>query len=418
MDVLKLPAPLLKELDLGARRGGRPLPNDLFAGEFPRLRDLNLTSCQIDFEGPLFKTTNLASLAIISPTTRISMGDMLQMLQKLRRLDSLLLSDALKDDPSSFPPSLSPIHLSKLQLLGLEDCGVSINKGFLTHLALPESTQLHFQCNDIIHAQPLPSLQMAIDAVKQAYGDPDPTFPDIRFDRDVSSHTITLGLMKNRRFGSGEIAPPVIKIVLEFVRPGSRAMLKDLEECMDLWLTGLGRAFLERVEIFHISAQKQEISLDTWSYLGDKLVNLDTLMLGPRIGDSFLRYLATCSTPSTSENPHVDRTEEAYQQSLDPESPDAPLDVRTAEVINQPTSGRMAYMTLRTLNLFCPTLHDVELEALYGALQRRKEEGVGLNELTIHDAAEDLQVLKDKVEASVGFGDSVGEVVWVTVDEV
>ncbi|TFK69745.1 hypothetical protein BDN72DRAFT_959351 [Pluteus cervinus] len=131
------PAPLLVDLNLGSVS----LPQNLFSGTFPSLRQLSLRNCEFGWEW-LPIQANLRSLYISSPVVRISAEELLAKLQGLlSEMEDLALQSVLLPTVLVIPHSLQSTHvrqqLAKLTSLHLMDENASPVNFMLNHFSLP-----------------------------------------------------------------------------------------------------------------------------------------------------------------------------------------------------------------------------------------------------------------------------------------
>ncbi|KDQ08313.1 hypothetical protein BOTBODRAFT_48266 [Botryobasidium botryosum FD-172 SS1] len=115
--LLVSPAPLLEEFCYERDKDGlapfpAPLPQNLFAGQAPRLRTLNLCRAHLPLASPLY--SHLAHLALEFVAFSSSLDEFAQALRDCRSLLALTLKGVTFQDETS-PRALTPILLPSLQ---------------------------------------------------------------------------------------------------------------------------------------------------------------------------------------------------------------------------------------------------------------------------------------------------------------
>ena len=88
------PAPLLKSFSIYcAESSPDMLPKGIFSGEAPRLREVALGNCTLDWDEPFLSTLKLESMSILH-SARLSMDGLMSVLSRMPDLRTLVLRDA------------------------------------------------------------------------------------------------------------------------------------------------------------------------------------------------------------------------------------------------------------------------------------------------------------------------------------
>ncbi|KAI9455928.1 hypothetical protein BJY52DRAFT_1417305 [Lactarius psammicola] len=153
LEGLVLSAPTLESLSLSseeyrhrAKSSRVSVPDTLFDGTTPRLSQLEIRNCAINWKSPLLKGLRYLEIRTPSTNARPSLSIWLDALDEMPQLKTLTLHSASPIAPSyaSLPssiertatlPSLAHLNISA----SVRDCGLA-----LAHLVLPELTELSF----------------------------------------------------------------------------------------------------------------------------------------------------------------------------------------------------------------------------------------------------------------------------------
>ena len=108
VDQLVSPAPAIERLMLIVNNKARHLkipartvmPHNLFAGSAPRLSHLQLNHCDISWASPLLKNLRLLDLHMLSPGARPSLGEWLDAMSQMLKLEMLVVHFATPRGPS------------------------------------------------------------------------------------------------------------------------------------------------------------------------------------------------------------------------------------------------------------------------------------------------------------------------------
>ena len=153
VDQLVSPAPALERLMLIANDKARHLviparavmPPNLFDGSAPRLSHLQLNHCDISWTSPLLKNLRLLDLHTLSPGARPSLGEWLDAMSQMPKLETLVVHFATPMAPTVQMTILDPArvithtYLTQLYLVAsASDCALA-----LAHLILPSLTNMH-----------------------------------------------------------------------------------------------------------------------------------------------------------------------------------------------------------------------------------------------------------------------------------
>jgi len=153
VDQLVSPAPALERLMLIVDNKVRPLeiparavmPHNLFAGSAPRLSHLQPHHCDISWASPLLKNLRLLDLHTLSPGARPSLGEWLDAMSQMLKLETLVVHFATPMAPPVQTVILDPARvithpsLTQLYLVAsASDCTFA-----LAHLVLPALTSVH-----------------------------------------------------------------------------------------------------------------------------------------------------------------------------------------------------------------------------------------------------------------------------------
>jgi len=142
------PAPLLESLSVVFNRTNNiPTPPlNLFSGEAPRLRELELRDCLVAWDAPFLRTLTSLKMAFIPPVARPTMGQIIAALGSMPNLEILDLSDILPRQGTSTMAISEPIislpHLTQLHVESdAPECEFLLN-----HLNYPPSASTTIIC--------------------------------------------------------------------------------------------------------------------------------------------------------------------------------------------------------------------------------------------------------------------------------
>lgn len=153
VDQLVSPAPAIERLMLIVNNKARHLkipartvmPHNLFAASAPRLSHLQLNHCDISWASPLLKNLRLLDLHTLSPGARPSLGEWLDAMSQMLKLEMLVVHFATPMAPPVQTVILDPArvitHPSLTQpylVASASDCTLA-----LAHLVLPALTSVH-----------------------------------------------------------------------------------------------------------------------------------------------------------------------------------------------------------------------------------------------------------------------------------
>ncbi|TFK65692.1 hypothetical protein BDN72DRAFT_187955 [Pluteus cervinus] len=210
---LKSPAPRLIALKLYLH--GASIPVDLFPESFSKLKNLGVTSCNVDLKHPLFTQTNLTALSITSPTSAIRTTDILHLLERLPALRSLWLSHALQVAGDG----RYMVSLPHLTSLDLRHPDLDTNKNFLTSIRLPENVDISLYSNKIERGtQNL--IADVMDSVKLALQKTSLVFRDLTVNRIDCESGVSMTCTKQPRCQSGVRSSPFVDVDLRFTKAG------------------------------------------------------------------------------------------------------------------------------------------------------------------------------------------------------
>ncbi|KAH7916203.1 hypothetical protein BJ138DRAFT_1076053 [Hygrophoropsis aurantiaca] len=149
------------------------LPETLFGGELPRLRNLSLFGCDVVWGSPIFNGLTHLNISDLSMSVRSKTAQFFATLNLMPALRTLILKDALPLTPVT-PSDRSPttvqdmlVALPALDSISLD--GAVIDCAFLlAHLIYPRTTSLNLRCR--VHGSNLSNLYSIISRMETTNG--------------------------------------------------------------------------------------------------------------------------------------------------------------------------------------------------------------------------------------------------------
>ncbi|THH18510.1 hypothetical protein EW146_g2471 [Bondarzewia mesenterica] len=150
-DMVRRPAPLLEELSFCCVDGaqtGCTIPETLFDGRAPRLSCLELRSCSMPWNSPAFTHEALTTLALHYVPSKPSTAQLLQVLERTPRLQTLVLDHCLPPVRGAATQLDKSVTLSHLQVSSLRGI-ISDCYDFSRYIKLPPDTAIAIK---VVHA--------------------------------------------------------------------------------------------------------------------------------------------------------------------------------------------------------------------------------------------------------------------------
>ena len=150
LDRLQHPAPRIEYLDINHINYPSTdtfiLPSNLFAGDAPRLKRLDMTQCLVDFQAPVLRSLTSLSVEFFNPSNAPTPSEWLEHLTHLPSLTSLRLLNSMRSQSHSAWET-KQVELPLLSTLNL-DASLHDTSIFIDGLKYPVSCELIISCFD------------------------------------------------------------------------------------------------------------------------------------------------------------------------------------------------------------------------------------------------------------------------------
>ena len=160
---LQQPAPLIEYLDISQinYRATDPFifPSNLFAGDAPRLKRLDMMQCLVDFKAPVLRSLTALSVDFFNPSNAPTPLEWLENLSHLPSLTSLRLLNSMRSQGHS-TRGTKQVELPLLSRLDL-DASLHDTRIFIDGLKFPVSCGLIITCSE---CYPGPDLDIVLTA--------------------------------------------------------------------------------------------------------------------------------------------------------------------------------------------------------------------------------------------------------------
>ena len=123
------------------------LPSNLFAGDAPRLKRLDMTQCFVDFQAPVLRSLTTLSVEFLNASKAPTPLEWLEHLSHLPSLTSLRLSNSMRSQGHPTSGRFKQVELSLLSTLNL-DASLQDTHIFIEGLKSPVSCGLIINCYD------------------------------------------------------------------------------------------------------------------------------------------------------------------------------------------------------------------------------------------------------------------------------
>jgi hypothetical protein len=218
VECLQQPAPRIEYLDINhihySATDSFILPSNLFAGDAPRLKRLDMTQCLVDFQAPVLRSLTTLSMAFLSASNAPTPSEWLENLSHLPSLTSLRLSNSMRSQDHS-TPGTKRVELSRLSTLNL-NASLHDTRIFIDGLKFPVSCGLSINCYECYPGPDLDIVLMAfLHGLKYAHhlrSENCPFFINAR----RSSLFVWNGLSDRSDYHTADLEPPILFLNLKF----------------------------------------------------------------------------------------------------------------------------------------------------------------------------------------------------------
>ena len=160
---LQQPAPRIEYLDINhinyCATDSFILPSNLFAGDAPRLKRLDMTQCLVNFQAPVLRSLTTLSVEFLNASNAPTPLEWLENLSHLPSLTSLRLLNSMHSQGHS-TPGTDQVELPLLSSLNL-DASLHDTRIFIDGLKFPVSCGLIISCYDCYFGPDLDIILMA-----------------------------------------------------------------------------------------------------------------------------------------------------------------------------------------------------------------------------------------------------------------
>jgi hypothetical protein len=150
VDRLQQPAPLIEYLNIThihyRATDSIILPSNLFAGDAPRFKRLEMTQCLVDFQAPVLRSLTTLSVDFLNSSSAPTPLEWLDHISHLPSLTSLHLSNSMRSQGHSTRRTTKQVELPHLSSLNLEASLLQDIHIFIDRLKFPVSCGLNINC--------------------------------------------------------------------------------------------------------------------------------------------------------------------------------------------------------------------------------------------------------------------------------